>query len=251
MSAAPSRFSPPPRARLLAASPRAASLGFAFAPLALALAPLALAACDEAKKDTPAQGRSEAVVATGSMPTAAPTPSAASAHEAPTVAAKRVLCEGQLDKPGRPFPKVTLAHAEAPGAMPLDGKIATGKGWTWINLCASWCGPCKEEIPRLRGWEKKVAAAGTPMQLVFVSIDDDERQLDQFLAAQPDSGVHAALWAKSGPIRDAFLGGLKIKDSPELPEHVLVDPSGKVRCVIEGAVDDGDYAQAAAIVAKK
>ena len=39
-----------------------------------------------------------------------------------------------------------------------------------------------------------------------------------------------------------------MKSAPELPEHALVDPSGRVRCFIEGAVEDGDYAEIAALV---
>ena len=40
-----------------------------------------------------------------------------------------------------------------------------------------------------------------------------------------------------------------MKSAPELPQQVLVDPQGKVRCFVEGAVDDGDYAEIAALVA--
>ena len=56
---------------------------------------------------------------------------------------------------------------------------------------------------------------------------------------------------KSGASREDFLTGLKLKNPPNLPLHILVDPSSKVRCVIDGAVEESDYASAAAIVAKK
>jgi hypothetical protein len=36
--------------------------------------------------------------------------------------------------------------------------------------------------------------------------------------------------------------------NPELPQHALVDPDGRVRCFIEGAVEDADYAEIAALV---
>ncbi len=201
----------------------------------------ALVACDKDKPDAPSAtaGRSEAVHATGNMPTAAPPVQSAAApvHAAP--AGPRKVCEG--DTVARTLPKMALARAYANGAAPIDDKIPTGNGrWTWLNFFAAWCGPCKEEIPRLRTWEKKLAQAGTQVNLVFVSVDDDERQLDKFLEAQPESGVRAALGIKD-TVRDGWLGSMKMKNPPELPEQALIDPTGRVRCVIEGALEDADY----------
>jgi thiol-disulfide isomerase/thioredoxin len=219
--------------------------------LAIACGLVLLAGCDDKKEGTtPALGRSEAVHATGSMPTAAPTETAA-AHPTTAPAVARKLCEGELDKPGRTLPKVVLTPARGSDGPAIDAKIPLGGRWTWINFFAGWCGPCKEEMPRLRAWEKKLETAGTPMNLAFISLDDDERELVKFLSSQPSGGVRSSLWLKSGAPREDFLGGLKLKNPPNLPVHILVDPSSKVRCVIDGAIEESDYASAAAIVAKK
>jgi len=212
-----------------------------FAPFVsvAALAPLAALGCDKSEAAGNATaGRSEAVQATGNMPTAAPPPSPLpQAHAAP--AGPRKICEG--DTVARTLPKMTLARAQASGAAPVDDKIPTGNGrWTWLNFFAAWCGPCKEEIPRLRTWEKKLTQAGVHVDLVFISIDDDARQLDKFLEAQPADGVRASLWLKDN-VRDSWLASMKMKNPPELPEHALVDPTGRVRCVIDGALEDADY----------
>jgi len=181
------------------------------------------------------------------MPTAAPAPSPQPAHTAP--AAPRKICEG-AETVSRTLPKMALARAQVPGVTPLAAEIPAGNGrWTWLNFFAAWCGPCKEEIPRLRSWEKKLAQAGAKVDLVFISVDDDERQLAKFLEAQPQDGVRAALWVKE-TVRDGWLGAMKMKNPPELPEHALIDPTGKVRCVIEGALEDSDYGPFAAYVAK-
>ena len=119
--------------------------------------------------------------------------------------------------------------------------------WTWINFWAAWCGPCKEEIPRLRAWETKLNAQGARVQIAFVSLDDDVRQIQEFLAAQP--AIKSTFWLPEGATRSGWLAGLKMK-SPQLPEHALIDGSGRVRCFIEGAVEDADYAEVATLLSK-
>jgi thiol-disulfide isomerase/thioredoxin len=217
----------------------------------VALGVVVLAGCDSPsnQKSAAPTARSEAVVAASDMPAAAP-PGAASVSAASighaAQAAPRNLCEAELAQPGHRFPKATFTPIAAPAADPPAGRIpAAGGRWTWINLFASWCGPCKEEIPRLRGFEQRLAAN---LEVAFVSVDDDERSLKQYLDAQGGSGVRSSFWLQPGKSREAWLASFALKDPPELPVQVLLDPSGKVRCVARGAVDDGDFARVAAIV---
>ncbi|HEX7664822.1 MAG TPA: TlpA disulfide reductase family protein [Polyangiaceae bacterium] len=193
------------------------------------------------------QGRSEVVQATGTMATAAPSASASAHPTAPS--GPHVICTG--DQPARTLPKGTLPHVEATGAPSAGDHVPAGDGqWTWINFFAGWCGPCKEEMPRLKGWETKLAQEGAPTHFVFISVDDDQRQLVSMLNSQPPNGVKSALWLNDN-VRDGWLAAMKLKNPPDLPEQALVDPTGKVKCVIEGAVDDADYAQVKAIVSKR
>jgi thiol-disulfide isomerase/thioredoxin len=204
-------------------------------------------ACDKRASEATVE-RSEQVIATGSMPTAAPV--APDAHAA-TAAAPRshLLCEGGGNTDGRVLSKVALSHAQAAGAPALDGTLPARRGrWTWINFWAAWCKPCKEEIPRLLGWRDRLASAKSPISLVLVSLDDDARQLDSFLEQQPPDGLRSTLWLPEGRARTAWMTSLRMKSAPELPEHALVDPAGRVRCFIEGAIEDGDYAEIAALV---
>jgi thiol-disulfide isomerase/thioredoxin len=219
---------------------------------AIALGVVVLAGCDDSSSKTSRAAptaRSEAVVAASDMPAAAPSGaasvSAASIGHA-SQAAPRNLCEAELAQPGRRFPRATFTPIAAPGADLPAGRVpAAGGRWTWINLFASWCGPCKEEIPRLRGFEQRLAAN---LEVAFVSVDDDERSLKQYLDGQGASGVRSSFWLQPGKSREAWLASFALKDPPELPAQVLLDPSGKIRCVVGGAVDDGDFARVAAIV---
>jgi thiol-disulfide isomerase/thioredoxin len=220
-----------------------------------ALALLALAAaCDKDDSAGTTVSRSEQVIATGAMPTAPPDAgtSASTASSAQHVAPPRArkLCDGDGNAKGRALSKTPMSHVEAPGAARVDGTVAARGSWTWINFWAAWCGPCKEEMPRLVSWQDRLAKAGTPVRFVFVSLDDDARQLEQFLEKQPAEGLKSSLWLPDGPARTSWLGALKMKSAPELPEQALVDPQGRVRCFVEGAVDDGDYAEISALVAR-
>jgi thiol-disulfide isomerase/thioredoxin len=220
---------------------------------ALGLACAWLVACDTvASKDAPmaTNERSQAIEQKGTPAATAPAtiPVAASQPAAPKK--PRSLCSGKLEEAGRAFPKKHLSRAAGKNAPALPEMLAVASGkWTWVNFWAAWCAPCKEEIPRLLGFEKKLGAASAPFRLSFVSLDDDERQLSDFLDGQPDAGLHASYWLKEGSEREDWLKAAGQSPDAPLPFHVLVDPKGKIRCSISGAIEDGDYAEIAAIVA--
>ncbi len=49
---------------------------------------------------------------------------------------------------------------------------STGSPLVLINFWASWCEPCKEELPALVKLEKKYSAQG--LKIILVSIDDQD-----------------------------------------------------------------------------
>ena len=222
--------------------------------VAFVLAPAALTACDDNKAAVPPPppmtGRANTVAAkeTGVASTTPAATRPAALPDAGSAAPARQLCTG---KEPRPAPKGTLKTAAAEGATAPPPSLALGVGkWTWINLWAAWCGPCKEEIPRLVAWQEKLRAAGVMLDLAFVSLDDDERQMRRFLDAQPANGVRATYWLPEGE-RPGWLGALGLKGTTQLPVQALVAPSGQVACVIEGAVEDRDYPALASFVGAK
>lgn len=224
----------------------AAGRPLSLATLAL---PLALAACDEqgSAPPPPPTSRNNAVLAAPAKPSGQAAASAATA--APQKAAPRDPCAGQKERPG---PKGSMKTKAASGATELPGTIAFGAGkWVWLNFWAAWCGPCKEEMPRLIAWQEKLRKAGVLIDLAFVSLDDDERQLERFLDGQPAAGVRASYWLPEGSTRTSFLSSLNYKDTPELPLQALVSPSGQLACAIQGAVEDRDYDAIAAFVGAK
>jgi len=202
-------------------------------------------ACDEKATPTSApQSRSQAVQATG--PAAAPTP--APVQSAAPEAPHKILCAQQLGKPAKDVPKAAISRAGREATL-LPEKLPVGPGhWTWINLWAAWCVPCREEMPRLLSWEQKLASEQTTLKVAFVSIDDDARQLETFLATQPPTGVQKAYWLRDGQERLAWLKEAGMETEPELPAHLLVDPNGRVRCKQQGAIEDADYVEVVKIL---
>lgn len=232
--------------RLPAVKPWPSALGVA----ALA-ALLVLTACDEDKgpiaPPPPMTGRANAVTA---RETATPPPSQTAAPPAaPHV--ERKLCSGQTTRsaPKGPLKTAAASGAEAPPATPAFG---VGK-WVWINLWAAWCAPCKEEIPRILSWQEKLRAAGVLLDVAFISLDDDERETKRFLEGQPtppSQGLRATYWLPEAD-RSPWLGALGLKGSTQLPVQAFVAPSGDVSCVVQGAVEDHDYAALAAFLGAK
>jgi len=205
---------------------------------------LALAGCDEADHRVPTvRDRSDAVIATGTAAMPKPTTTAVTS---PPKRPARALCS---TRPRGRASSAPIDTAVAPNASAPTTPIPFGAGkWIWVNLWAAWCGPCKEEMPRLLRWQSSLRKAGVLVDLAFVAMDDDDRQLLRFLAGQPEGGVRATYWLKDEAAREKWLGPLGIPVAATLPVHALVSPKGELACVIEGALDDEDYPQLSAFL---
>jgi thiol-disulfide isomerase/thioredoxin len=112
--------------------------------------------------------------------------------------------------------------------------------WQWINVWATWCKPCIDELPRLARWHDKLVAAGRHVDFGFVSIDDNAADVEAFRKDHPGAPASARLAdpAKYG----AWFTALGLDAGAPVPVHVFVAPSGHIRCARAGGVREQDYA---------
>lgn len=120
-----------------------------------------------------------------------------------------------------------------PSVILRDGK-RNGAAWTYLNLWAAWCKPCKEEMPLLA----QFMASHKDVRLIFASVDDDERQLRR--ATEGLSFNATYLWIRDEGARSRFYHDLGLKDPPTLPVQVVIDKASRLRCVRVGTVTEAD-----------
>jgi thiol-disulfide isomerase/thioredoxin len=108
--------------------------------------------------------------------------------------------------------------------------------WLWLNVWATWCHPCIEEMPRIASWQKKLPH----VDLEFVSIDDTDDAVTQFEHVHPDA-PHTARLADNKTQGDWFKQ-LGLDAGAPIPIHVFVSPTGHVRCARAGGIREQDYA---------
>ena len=92
-----------------------------------------------------------------------------------------------------------------------------------VNFWASWCGPCKAEMPHLNRLYGKYRGSG--FTLLAVNIDDDPRH----------GAATAARWGLQFPVLlDAEKSAVRLYDLGSMPATVLIDRDGRVRYVHRG-----------------
>lgn len=101
-----------------------------------------------------------------------------------------------------------------------------------INFWASWCGPCRQEMPIL----EKLSARYKPMGFTMIGVN-----------VEPDSAL-AANWLKSTPVTFPILFDTKSEVSKlysvaGMPTTIIVDRKGNLRWMHRGykSGDENEY----------
>jgi thiol-disulfide isomerase/thioredoxin len=101
-----------------------------------------------------------------------------------------------------------------------------------INAWASWCGPCKRELPMFQALSQRLSSQGVAVWLV--SVDDAEDKPEALKVLQA-SGIREATLYASGSL-DAFKRALNPGWPGMIPATFLFDSTGKLRYFWGGPV---------------
>lgn len=130
---------------------------------------------------------------------------------------------------------------EGPSTKPFEGApvVERGKGWRWVNVWATWCAPCVDEMAVLSRWRSAFEKDDLDVTFEMLSIDEADAQpaMRSWLGRLPG----ALSWAQSPDEVPAWLERVGVSSDSVIPIHILVDAKGSQRCVRVGGVHAQDY----------
>jgi cytochrome c biogenesis protein CcmG/thiol:disulfide interchange protein DsbE len=132
------------------------------------------------------------------------------------------------DRTGEPTTRLPNVAAPALAGQTLDGEqfdLEARRGQVvLVNVFASWCGPCRTELPLLVDTQRRWSAEG--LHLVGIDVRDsfdavrallDETQARELLVLPDPTGAIAVAWGARG-----------------VPETFLVDRDGRIVAWAQG-----------------
>ena len=144
------------------------------------------------------------------------------------IAALAIAVPALAGSASAPAPQFTLAARSG-----RDVSLAQYHGQVvMINFWASWCGPCRQEMPLLESIYKKYNKLG--FTLLGVNVEPDSQAADDWLKATPVT--FPILYDKESKVS-------KLYDVAGMPSTVIIDRSGKLRVLHRGykAGDENEY----------
>jgi thiol-disulfide isomerase/thioredoxin len=133
--------------------------------------------------------------------------------------------------------RLVLATILAAGLLPAQSKltpvnetslakmVATHKGKiVLLDFWATWCVPCRAEMPQLVKLSEKLRARG--FDLITVSADAPEDEVAAFKVLMQNA-VAAPFYMKKAVDDDKFYNAVDTKWSGEMPAMFIYDRSGK------------------------
>jgi len=129
-----------------------------------------------------------------------------------------LLASYEKRKPGTMFHELTMKDMED-----REVKLSqwAGKGnYVLVDFWASWCGPCRQEMPNVIQNYERYHAKG--FEIVGVSFDQKK---DAWVAAIQQMGMR---WPQMSDLKGWQCAASDIYGVRSIPASVLLDPQGKI-----------------------
>lgn len=131
------------------------------------------------------------------------------------LAAYKAACgKWNITAPGRPSPDFQ--------GTDINGKTYTLKDfrgkYLYIDMWATWCGPCRQELPYLKQLEAKYS--GRNITFLSLSIDSDKAKWEEKVRSGTLAGTQLLIGRGSKFQRDYGITGI--------PHFILLDPQGRI-----------------------
>ncbi len=97
--------------------------------------------------------------------------------------------------------------------------------WVFLNLWATWCPPCRDEMPALEMLQRRL---GSQLKIVALSVDEDVSEVSRFFG---DDAASFEVWLDPERHVSKTLGVTKF------PESFLINPEGKIVAQYVGPKD--------------
>lgn len=145
-------------------------------------------------------------------------------------------CSKEKGSEGKQAQKAAAAVTEGSMAPDFSVKDLSGKevklsslkgNVVMVNFWATWCPPCKEEIPSLMKLEK--AMAGKPFRMLAISIDEEGKPAVEKYFQSSGNLLPAYLDSDGSVSRNYGITGV--------PETFILDKSGNIQKKIVGGMD--------------
>ncbi|MDR4950980.1 TlpA disulfide reductase family protein [Chryseobacterium sp. ES2] len=114
---------------------------------------------------------------------------------------------------------------------PFHKEYLSKGGITVVNVWATWCQPCVEEIPAFQ----KIATENNHIKFVFLSLDEDQKKLEMFLTKHPINDITFKNKDYIETIK-TFLGGNGVMGYSVIPQTFIIK-DGKVVDKSMGGID--------------
>jgi peroxiredoxin len=138
-------------------------------------------------------------------------------RDTPEAILARQLDAQVVDRPAPPL-QVSLHDGSTVRLSDLRGRVV------FLNFWATWCPPCRKEIPDLEELAKEMK--GLPFEMLAVSADQSWKDVDDFFGTK-GTQMRIAL--------DTSLQAARSYGTELLPETYVIDQSGRVRLRFVGA----------------